>query len=81
MLVQVAWLAARNRDSFGSDKVALRELKVSQYLAMPAETAPPIVIETNGKIFDGKHRFHVAKLRGLTEVECIYRNGAAKGNS
>lgn len=60
---------------------ALSQEKIARYLTMPAETAPPIVIETNRQIFDGHHRFAVAKLRGLTEVEVVLRDGAGRGNS
>jgi hypothetical protein len=77
MKLAVAWLEPRN----GGYNDALDQSKIARYLALPASTAPPIVVETNGQIFDGHHRFAVAKLRGLTEVDCIPRDGAGRGNS
>jgi ParB-like chromosome segregation protein Spo0J len=34
--------------------------------------APPILVRTDGKILDGRHRLRAAEMRGETEIEVCF---------
>lgn len=42
-------------------------------------TMPPIVVDSNGKIIDGNHRWAAAKLAGLNQIDVIQKDSAGKG--
>jgi hypothetical protein len=56
--VEVSWLKRQ-------EDVELRdEADVNEYAGLSAETQPPLLVENDGTIMDGAHRFEAAKKRG-----------------
>jgi hypothetical protein len=56
--VDVSWLKRQ-------EDVELRdEEAVSHYAGLSAETSPPLIVEDDGVIQDGAHRYEAAKKRG-----------------
>ena len=68
------WIPLDNMKEGPKDR-NVRSTKLEQrYAKLPLHTTPPLLVEENGEVLDGNHRFRIAKAKGAPGLWC-YRLG------